>query len=105
MEPMHARNQRRPTRGPREVNIRIRLLNKAIGVNAIGMRDHQMETTESPVKMEARRIADQLPSDASWEDLLYRIYVRQSIEDGIKDDDDDRTESQEALRQSFGLPE
>jgi hypothetical protein len=69
------------------------------------MGDHEMDTTESAVKTEARRIVDQLPADASWEDLLYRIDVRQSIEDGIKDADDGRIESQEALRQSFGPPE
>jgi len=60
---------------------------------------------ESPVKAEARRIVDQLPDDASREDLIYRIYVRQSIEDGIKDADEGRVESQEALLQSVGLAE
>ena len=33
----------------------------------------------SDVKHEARRLVDDLPEDATWEDLMYRIYVRQVI--------------------------
>ena len=64
-----------------------------------------METEVSKIKAEARRIVDQLPDSASWEDLIYRLYVRQSIEAGIKDADEGRVESVEDLRRSFGLPE
>ena len=64
-----------------------------------------MKTVESPIKAEARRIVDQLPDSASWEDLIYRLYVRQSIEAGIKDADDGRVESVEDLRRSYGLTE
>jgi len=59
----------------------------------------------SPIKDEARRLIDELPDDASWEDLVYRIYVRQSIEAGIRDADDGRVESVAEVRRSFGLPE
>jgi hypothetical protein len=34
---------------------------------------------------------DNLPESATWEDLMYRIYVRQAIEAGIKDSDQGRT--------------
>jgi len=64
-----------------------------------------METQASTIKAEARRIVDQLPDSASWEDLIYRLYVRQSIEAGIKDADEGRVESVEDVRRSFGLPE
>ena len=64
-----------------------------------------METLASTIKAEARRIVDQLPDSASWEDLIYRLYVRQSIEAGIKDADEARVESVEDVRRSFGLPE
>jgi len=37
------------------------------------------------IKAEARRLVDQLPDQASWDDLLYGIYVRQSIERGLAD--------------------
>jgi hypothetical protein len=64
-----------------------------------------VETRTSTVKAEARRIVDQLPESASWEDLIYQLYVRQSIEAGIKDADDGRVESVEEVRRTFGLPQ
>jgi hypothetical protein len=64
-----------------------------------------METPASTIKAEARRMVEELPDTASWEDLIYRIYVRQSIEAGIKDADEGRVESVEELRRSYGLPE
>jgi predicted transcriptional regulator len=39
------------------------------------------------IKPEARRLVEQLPDHASWDDLLYEIYVRQAIERGIADAD------------------
>ena len=64
-----------------------------------------METLTSTIKAEARRIVDQLPDSASWEDLIYQLYVRQSIEAGIKDADEGKVEPVEDVRRSFGLPE
>jgi len=63
-----------------------------------------METATPSIKDEARRIVDRLPETASWEDLIYQLYVRQSIEAGLKDADDDRVELVEDVRRSFGLP-
>ena len=37
------------------------------------------------IKSDARRIVDELPDDATWEDLMYEIYVRESIEAGLAD--------------------
>jgi hypothetical protein len=62
-------------------------------------------STASTIKDEARRIVDDLPDTATWEDLAYRIYVRQSIEAGIRDADARRVESVAEVRRSFGLPE
>ncbi len=64
-----------------------------------------METGVPSIKEEARRIVDQLPETATWEDLIYRISVRQSIEAGMKDAEEGRVESVEGVRRSFGLPE
>ena len=64
-----------------------------------------METAVSSIKAEARRIVDRLPESASWEDLIYQLYVRQSIEAGLKDADEGQVESVEEVRRSFGLPE
>jgi predicted transcriptional regulator len=34
---------------------------------------------------------DQLPDQATWNDLMHQIYVHQTIEAGIKDSDEGRT--------------
>jgi hypothetical protein len=34
---------------------------------------------------EAHRLVDQLPPDASWDDLMYEVYVRQAVEAGLAD--------------------
>ncbi len=44
-----------------------------------------------------------LPVDASWDDLMYRIYVRQAIEAGIQDADVERTMDTVDVRKEFGL--
>ncbi len=37
------------------------------------------------VKTEAKRLIDQLPETASWDDVMYEVYVRQAIEQGRAD--------------------
>jgi predicted transcriptional regulator len=37
------------------------------------------------LKQEAHRLVDQLPADASWDDLMYEVYVRQAVEGGLQD--------------------
>ncbi len=56
------------------------------------------------VKDEARRLVDQLPSDATWDDLLYQIYVRQSIEAGLEDCRQGRLVPVAEVRKRLGLP-
>ncbi len=56
------------------------------------------------VKEEARRLVDELPQDATWEDLMYRIYVRQAIEAGLEDSEAGRIQDVKAVRARFGLP-
>ena len=58
--------------------------------------------TES-IKQEAYRILDKLPDKATWEDLMYQIYVRQTIEAGIKDSEEGRTIDVKEVRKRFGL--
>ena len=38
----------------------------------------------STLHEEAHKLVDQLPKEASWDDLMYQIYVRQKIEAGRK---------------------
>ena len=56
------------------------------------------------IKAEARRLVEQLPDDATWDDLMYEIYVRQSIEAGLQDSREGRTVSVEEVRRQLGLP-
>jgi hypothetical protein len=59
--------------------------------------------TES-IKEQAHRLLDNLPDSLTWEDLMYRIYVRQAIEAGIKDSDAGRTVDVKEVRKRFDLP-
>lgn len=54
-------------------------------------------------KEEARRIIEELPDDASWEDLMYRIYVRQAVKAGIEDFQAGRVVPDEKVPRQFGL--
>jgi predicted transcriptional regulator len=55
------------------------------------------------VKQEARRLVDILPDNATWDDLMYEIYVRQAIEAGLADSDAGRTLDVKEVRAKFGL--
>jgi hypothetical protein len=55
------------------------------------------------IKQKAHQLLDKLPDSATWEDLMYQIYVRQSIEAGIKDSDEGRTIDVKEVRKRFGL--
>jgi len=57
------------------------------------------------VKEEARRLVDNLPEDVTWDDLMYQIYVRQTIEAGLADSEADRVTDVEDVRKRFGLAE
>ena len=43
------------------------------------------------IKAQAHQLVDNLPDNANWEDVMYRIYVRQAIDAGIEDSDAGRT--------------
>jgi hypothetical protein len=56
------------------------------------------------IKNQARRPMDDLPDSATWEDVMYRIYVRQAVDVGIKDSYEGRTIEVKKVRKRFGLP-
>ena len=60
-----------------------------------------MPTTN--IKQEAHRLIEQLPETATWDDLMYEIYVRQAIEAGLADSEAGRTLDVKAVRAKFGL--
>jgi len=55
------------------------------------------------VKEDARRLVDQLPDDATWDDLMYQVYVRQSVEAGLADARAGRLVTTDELRRRLGL--
>lgn len=61
-------------------------------------------TAQLPIRDQAMEIVQSLPPDASWDELMYRIYVRQAIERGLEDSAADRVTDIAELRQQFGLP-
>lgn len=57
------------------------------------------------VKDEVRRIAEELPEDATWDDVMERVYVNQAIEAGLKAAKAGEMRTVEEVRKSYGLPE
>jgi len=38
----------------------------------------------SNAKQEAKKLLDKLPDEATWDDIMYQLYVRQKYERGIE---------------------
>ena len=57
------------------------------------------------IKQQAYRSLEELPDNATWDDLMYKIYVRLAIEAGIKDSQAGRTTDVKEVRTRFGLPQ
>lgn len=55
------------------------------------------------VKEKAHQLLNNLPDSATWEDLMYRIYVREAIEAGLNDSDQGKTVGVAEVRKRFGL--
>jgi len=52
----------------------------------------------SAVKEAARTIVDNLPEQASWDDLMYELYVKQKIEAGLAAADNGQTVPHEEVK-------
>ena len=60
-------------------------------------------TPKTDIRPDAHHLVDQLPDNASWDDLRYQIYVRQAIDRGIADADAGRMiPHEEVLRRVLG---
>ena len=55
----------------------------------------------STAKDEAIKVISQLPKEASWDEIMYRIYVKRKIEDGLKAADEGRTHAHEEVKEMF----
>jgi hypothetical protein len=67
-----------------------------------GGEDHMSKIME---KDEAHRIIDRMPPNATWDDLMREIYVREVIERGLADSKAGRTKDVKDIRAKYGLPE
>ncbi|MGH9531367.1 MAG: hypothetical protein ACRD2Q_03180 [Terriglobales bacterium] len=52
-------------------------------------------------KEQAHRVLDDLPDDATWDDVFYAFYIRQKIARGIDDIENGRIVSDEDIRREF----
>ncbi len=60
------------------------------------MKTHQ-------IKEEAKSLIDKMPDNFTWDDLMHEIYIRQSIEAGLKDSREGRTKDVNVIRKKYGL--
>lgn len=59
--------------------------------------------SNSNIKLKVHEAIESLPDDATWDDVMYRLYVRQKIEAGLSDIAEGRTLPVEEVRKRFGL--
>lgn len=65
---------------------------------------HSAVSKRASVKSEAIKLVKGLPATSTWDDLMYRIYVRQKIEAGLSDFRASRVHSHASVRKEFSLP-
>ena len=58
-----------------------------------------------PVKEEVKRIADALPDDATWDDVMELVYINQAIDAGLKAKKAGKTRTVREVRTTYGLGE
>ena len=63
-----------------------------------------VKAKRSSVKSQAIKAIRTLPESSSWEDVMYRLYVRQKIDAGLDDLKGGRVHSHESVQKEFALP-
>jgi len=62
-----------------------------------------IKSRSTGIKAQAAKLVRALPESASWDDLMYEIYVRQKIESGLADIKAGRVKSHAEICKKFGL--
>jgi predicted transcriptional regulator len=62
-----------------------------------------MTSMSTDVREEVRKLAEKLPPNATWDQVMYEIYVRQKIAEGERAIAEGRTVDHEEVRKQFGL--
>lgn len=55
----------------------------------------------STTKEDAMELISRLPEEVTWEDIMYRLYVKRKIEEGIKAADEGRVVSHDEVKELF----
>jgi hypothetical protein len=74
-----------------------------LAILPIELNTDLMDMEKSDIKKEVENLLKDLPDDANWEDLMYKIYVRQSIEQGLKDSYKGRVITHEEIKKRYRL--
>ena len=53
------------------------------------------------VKQALLELAQQLPEECTWDEVMYRIFVRQKIDAGLRDSDAGRTTAHDKVFEEF----
>ena len=56
-------------------------------------------------KEQAHKLIDRMPENATWDDLMHEIYVREVIERGLADSLAGKTKDVKEVCAKYGLPE
>jgi predicted transcriptional regulator len=59
----------------------------------------------STARDEAIEMIARLPEEVSWDEIMYKIYVKRKIEEGVRAADEGHTASHEEVKELFGLNE
>ena len=55
----------------------------------------------SVAKEEARKLLDEIPENANWDDIMYQFYVRKKIEVALREAEQGNVVSHEEIKKRF----
>jgi predicted transcriptional regulator len=64
-----------------------------------------MATAPETIREKVRDLAEHLPPNATWDDVMYQVAVRRSVEQGLKESEAGQTIPHEEILKEFGLAE
>jgi len=64
-----------------------------------------MASTPETIREKVRDLAEHLPPNATWDDVMYQVAVRRSVEQGLKESEAGQTIAHEDILKEFGLAE
>ena len=54
-----------------------------------------------PEKEEAKRLIESLPENASWDDIMYQLYVKKKLSESLKAANEGRVVAHEEVKKRF----